>query len=380
MDKIRSGSNPAVFISYSRNDALEFVEQLLAGLEVGGFQPIIDRHDISGGEDWRKRIGGLIADADFVVFVITPNAVGSEICEWEIEKTARLGKRLLPVVPAEIDTGLIPGKLQSLNFIFFYSNPAVPGSGFGRGLLDLCKALRTDLDWVRSHTRYGQRATEWIGGDRAVNRLLSGDDVDMAKEWIAKRRTNAPEITDDMREFILASETAENERRNAEARRLQEREDTLARMEKVKEQALGYLELAGLAGNQMLKRMQAGDLTARQKRSMVELCQDATKTTQLISTTGSGPKLDEAIEHFWYLYWGPLYIVETYHKAQISNESPIETNMVEFGKVLNEIKELEKAGASIVAKKAELLPRAAAVAESCREFEAFVNRGSSETA
>jgi hypothetical protein len=49
-DKLR------VFVSYSRND-VEFADQLVAGLEACGFDPILDRHGISGGEDWQQRLG-----------------------------------------------------------------------------------------------------------------------------------------------------------------------------------------------------------------------------------------------------------------------------------------------------------------------------------
>ena len=38
-----------VFISYSRKDSAEFADELLAGLEYGGFAPFLDRHDIAAG-------------------------------------------------------------------------------------------------------------------------------------------------------------------------------------------------------------------------------------------------------------------------------------------------------------------------------------------
>ena len=62
-----------VFISYSRRDAAEFADDLVAGLELAGFAPFLDRHDIAAGEDWEARLGGLIAQSDTVVFVVTLN-------------------------------------------------------------------------------------------------------------------------------------------------------------------------------------------------------------------------------------------------------------------------------------------------------------------
>ena len=57
-----------VFVSYSRND-LDFADQLVAALELCGFEATIDRHGISGGEAWQQRLGALILEADTVVFV-----------------------------------------------------------------------------------------------------------------------------------------------------------------------------------------------------------------------------------------------------------------------------------------------------------------------
>ena len=85
-----------VFISYSRDD-LDFADQLDAALDACGFECVIDRHGISGGEDWKRRLGNLISEADTVVFVLSPTSARSEICAWEVEEAARLGKRILPV-------------------------------------------------------------------------------------------------------------------------------------------------------------------------------------------------------------------------------------------------------------------------------------------
>jgi hypothetical protein len=89
--------NLRVFISYSRDD-LKFADQLDAALNAYGFECVIDRHGISGGEDWKRRLGNLISEADTVVFVLSPTSARSEICDWEGEEATRLGKRILPVI------------------------------------------------------------------------------------------------------------------------------------------------------------------------------------------------------------------------------------------------------------------------------------------
>jgi TIR domain len=64
------------FISYSRDD-LKFADQLDAALDACGFECVIDRQGISGGEDWKRRLGNLISEADTVVFVLSPSSARS---------------------------------------------------------------------------------------------------------------------------------------------------------------------------------------------------------------------------------------------------------------------------------------------------------------
>src|SRR5215510_7321952 len=111
-----------VFISYSRDD-LKFADQLDAALNACGFECVIDRHGISGGEDWKRRLGNLISEADTVVFVLSPTSARSEICAWEVEEAARLGKRILPVICRSLEGASSPSRLRERNYIFFYDDP-----------------------------------------------------------------------------------------------------------------------------------------------------------------------------------------------------------------------------------------------------------------
>jgi TPR repeat protein len=206
-----------VFISYSRDD-LDFADQLTAALDFSGFECFIDREGISGGEEWKRSLGGLISDADTVVFVLTPNSAHSAICDWEVGEATRLNKRILPIVCRPLEGVSPPPRLRELNYIFFYKEPKVPGSGFGTGLAKLVTALNTDFDWLREHTRYLQRAIEWDTGGRPANRLLSGNDIREAEAWAVRRPKTAPEPTALQLEFIRASEE-EAEARLSEKRK-----------------------------------------------------------------------------------------------------------------------------------------------------------------
>ena len=130
------------------------------------------------------------------------------MCAWEVgEAVQLLGKRILPVLCRSLEDAKAPEKLASLNYIFFFdAEPRSDGSGVGLGLALLVKALNTDLDWLREHTRYLQRATEWDTGGRSASRLLSGPDIASAKAWVgAPCPKDAPEVTPLQLDFIKRS-------------------------------------------------------------------------------------------------------------------------------------------------------------------------------
>jgi TIR domain len=164
-DSERQDEKLKVFVSYARDD-LEFADQLVAALDAFGFEALIDRHGISAGEDWKRRLGALIAEADTVVFLLSRSALRSTMCDWEIEETDRLSKRLLPILIKPLDTTPVPERFQELNYIFLYPEPKAPGSGFGQGLADLVQALNTDLGWVREHTAPRPARRRVAGGRR----------------------------------------------------------------------------------------------------------------------------------------------------------------------------------------------------------------------
>src|SRR5258706_9767035 len=135
MADVSAGEKLKVFISYSRRDSTAFADELVAGLEVAGFAPFLDRHDIAAGEDWEARLGGLITQSDTVVFVISPEAVKSERCVWEVDRTMELSKRLLPVIFKPVADHYIPENFRRLQFVRFHT-----AQGFARPLSQLAQA------------------------------------------------------------------------------------------------------------------------------------------------------------------------------------------------------------------------------------------------
>ncbi len=198
-----------VFISYSRTD-IAFADELVAGLEYdGGFEVSIDRLAIHEGEDWKARLGALIAGADTVVFVLSPKSATSPVCQWEVEEAERLSKRILPVQAASLDGAKPPPQLAALNYVRFDPEGDGRPRSFMSALAGLRRALNTDIAWLREHTRLLMRAREWDAAGRVENRLLSGSDIADAKAWLDRHPKDAPAPPERHRDFIAASEQAE---------------------------------------------------------------------------------------------------------------------------------------------------------------------------
>src|SRR5437868_10440742 len=144
-----------VFISYSRKD-MAFADRLEAALKARGFEPLIVRTEIYAFEEWWKRIEALIARADTVVFVLSPDSVASDVALKEVSFAASLNKRFAPIVFRPAENTSIPEELAKLNFIFFDDE-----TQFGASADRLAEALNTDISWIRRHTEFGEEARRW---------------------------------------------------------------------------------------------------------------------------------------------------------------------------------------------------------------------------
>ena len=198
-----------VFISYSRKDSA-FAGNLLAKLNSRGFEAYLDSRDILPGEPWQERLAELIRIADTVVFIISPNAIASKICAWEVEESLRAGKRLLPVVLERTQQD-VPPDLRRLNYIFFDNGGFFTRRrAFNVALEQLIRALDTDIGWIREHTRLSELARRWRESGEPSSAILRGQAIAAAEQWLVlapSSREVSPEL-DLHRSFIAASREA----------------------------------------------------------------------------------------------------------------------------------------------------------------------------
>jgi TIR domain len=170
-----SEAKTRVFISYSRKD-MAFADQLEVALKARGFEVLIDREEIYAFEDWWKRIEALIGRADTVVFVLSPDAVKSDVALKEVTYAASLNKRFAPIVCKRVEDSVVPDALRRLNFIFFDDQER-----FNASADRLAEALQTDIGWIRRHTEFGDAAHRWVEAGRPGGMLLRPPVLDQAE-------------------------------------------------------------------------------------------------------------------------------------------------------------------------------------------------------
>lgn len=178
-----------VFISYSRQDS-DLATQLASDLETSGFETYFDRDDILAGEPWQERLARLIETADAVIALVTPAALASQMCNWEINEAERQSKRLLPVIARDVPDAEMPGRLKRLNYIFLRDVDDRASE-----LKKLAQAVVTDIAWVREHTRLGDLATRWNESGRPRYMLLAKPELIAAEAWRDSRVPTAPDLT-----------------------------------------------------------------------------------------------------------------------------------------------------------------------------------------
>ncbi len=212
-----------VFISYSRKD-IAFARVLHQLLQERQLDTWIDWQDIPPSADWLAEVYTAIEQANTFVFVVSPDSISSEICSKEIAHAAQNGKRLIPIVPREVEPRAAPETVTRLNWIFFREQQ----DDYQKAFDTLLVAIQTDLEWTKVHTRLQMRAVEWEKKTRDASFLLRGTDLLEAEQRLAGidvERT--PQPTPLQRQYVL---TSRQEADREAAEKLQEQQQSARRL------------------------------------------------------------------------------------------------------------------------------------------------------
>ena len=90
--------------------------RLRSALEAAGWGVWVDEDDIPPAAEWRDELAAGIRTAHTFVFVLSPDSVASEYCQWELAQAVSLGKRLIPVVFRPVDEP--PEELAARQYVF----------------------------------------------------------------------------------------------------------------------------------------------------------------------------------------------------------------------------------------------------------------------
>ncbi len=86
------------FISYVREEATAFSDQLAQAIDDAGYQAWLDRKAIEIGEVWHRELDAAIAGCDAFIAVITAGYIRSTVCDLELTRAIDKRKLILPVL------------------------------------------------------------------------------------------------------------------------------------------------------------------------------------------------------------------------------------------------------------------------------------------
>lgn len=239
-----------VFISYSRRNT-DFARRLIDRLILKGKDAWVDWEGIPlTSPNWWAEIKAGIETADSFVFIMSPDSMASVVCNMELDYAMELGKRILPVIyvqpssedafasiadfePDEAMQERLEGKdpleiarenwtqLSHINWVFFRES-----DDFDKAFDALVDAIETDLSYVKAHTRYLTRASEWQRESKREDLLLFGEEIERGEYWLQKaeayeaerQASERQDIVNPLpqpvqRDYILISRDAERRRR-----------------------------------------------------------------------------------------------------------------------------------------------------------------------
>ncbi|OGN72249.1 MAG: hypothetical protein A2X25_00880 [Chloroflexi bacterium GWB2_49_20] len=224
-----------VFISYSRKD-IAFARLLQESLQHNQIDIWIDWERIPVGERWWDEICQAIENANAFMFIISKNSMGSPVCRDEINHALKNNKRIIPIIVDDLKPEAIKDfapDLPQFNWIIFERNqlfrieenpevrsdkpedsqvalPKLPQ--YEEALEKLSKAIHTDWDWVKYHTRLQVDALRWENNQRNTSYLIRGAALEEAEQKMLQAGGKDPTPTALHTEYVLASRQATTRR------------------------------------------------------------------------------------------------------------------------------------------------------------------------
>lgn len=117
---LSSAQKMRLFICYAHVDKAIVKEWIVNTLVAGGHDAWFDER-LQAGHNWKQQLRETLERSDALVYCMTPEAVASEWCQWELARAVEFGKPIIPVL-LQAETQL-PKSLQALHYVDFSSGP-----------------------------------------------------------------------------------------------------------------------------------------------------------------------------------------------------------------------------------------------------------------
>ena len=109
---------PQVFVSYSHSEAdSEWVRQFAQSLEQRGFSVWLDETQMHFGDRFREAIEQGLRGSDIIVSLVTPQSITRPNLFFDLGAALGMGKRVIPIVPKDLDLALLPQPLRGRRFL-----------------------------------------------------------------------------------------------------------------------------------------------------------------------------------------------------------------------------------------------------------------------
>ena len=189
-----------VFVSYSRADS-DFARKLNDGLQRQGKRTWFDQESIASGADFQQEIFIGIDASDHFLFILSPKSVNSPYCADEVEYADKLNKRIVTVRHRAVEAADLHPELAKVQWIDFQGRD----QDFAANFKELIRTLDADPEHLRFHTRLLMQAIAWNERGRREERLLRGEDLREAEQWLLQAAGKQPSPTVLQGEYVGAS-------------------------------------------------------------------------------------------------------------------------------------------------------------------------------
>jgi hypothetical protein len=130
-----------VFLSYAKEDSAR-VGQIYKELKEAGYQPWMDNHDISPGQNWKFEIQNAISICDAAIIFLSSKSVSKtgyvqvELAEF-LEQRKRRPERSIYLIPVRVDPCPVPSRMSDLHYADLFER-----DGWNRVIASLEEAER----------------------------------------------------------------------------------------------------------------------------------------------------------------------------------------------------------------------------------------------